>query len=343
MSAKTIASSIVQQFLAPNGNRVVPYFVGAPGCAKTSIAREIGEQLANRLGFPHERIFTINPSLLEAPDIMGLPFKTKDHIEWMPPKMFHDIREGTGPAFLIIDELPDADMSVQNPLCRVILDRVAGGLSLTKDLYIICTGNRTEDRSGANRLSTKLANRMRTIPFSLSIDDWTEWASKNGVDSMLVAFLNWRPDLLCEFDAKRSVNPTPRSWEDVSRIPTSFDEDTFRMHVEGCVGEGAAAEYCAFRRLINKLPNIDNIKNDPKNAPFPSEPDILYALMAKLADTIKGAKDFDTFWEYVKRVPSPEYAVMLVKTVFGKDKSVACAKCFPEVLKQFSALTIASN
>lgn len=310
MKFSDLKSSILRQFAEANGHKCVPYITGAPGGGKSACAREIANELAAIHNIPESRIIEFNPSLREPTDILGLPSLKGDHSEWLPPQEFFAIRAGEGPSILIVEELSDATMDMQNPLCRVLLDRHAGQLPLSEQLYIVATGNRTEDRSGANRLSTKLANRLRVLDFTENLDDWLDWASRNGVNPVLRAFIRFRPDLLSSFDPKRDRNPTPRSWEDVSRIPMDLSPDVLFEHVKGAAGEGAAAEYCGFVRIFNELPSIEGILKDPKNAPVPTSPDVLFATSAKLL-SLTDKKNVAKIYDFVQRMPK-DYEIAFI-------------------------------
>ena len=311
MRYKDIASSVTAQLLADNGHRVVPFIVGKPGGGKSTVCREIAANIAKAKKIPNERIIEFNPSLREPCDIMGLPDTKGEYSRWCPPEEFYRIRKGEGPSILILEELSDATMDMQNPLCRVILDRFAGNMALSDELYIIASGNRTEDRSGASRLSTKLANRMRTIEFQENLDDWVSWASDHGINPTIIGFLRWKPNLLSDFDPTRSVNPTPRSWEDVSRIPETFSVSVFLEHVKGAVGEGAAAEYTGFLKIVNTLPDWDVVKADPANAPLPADPATVYAVCCRIAQEVTKTT-LPKMWMYVERL-AKEYQVVFWK------------------------------
>ena len=328
MKFNDIKSSILAQFAVPNGFKAVPFIVGKPGGGKSAVAREIAVELQRLHNIPDERVIEFNPSLREPSDILGLPLMDGDYARWLPPEELYTIRAGVGPSVLIIEELSDATMDMQNPLCRVILDRYAGQMKLSEQLYIIATGNRTEDRSGANRLSTKLGNRLRTINFAESLDDWTEWAVKHDIDSVLVGFLNFRPNLLSDFDPKRTVNPTPRAWEDVALIPTDLPDNLYFEHVAGAVGEGPAGEYVGFRKIYQDLPSFSGIVKDPKSVAVPTEPSVLYAVVVQLATKVN--KDtVSPILTYVNRF-MPEYIVLCLKTMIKVNPK---ASHFPEVGK----------
>lgn len=318
MKFNNLKQSIVAQWSAPRGNTVVPLILGKPGGGKSSCAREIAAVIAKTHKIPEERIVEFNPSLREPSDILGLPDLSGACSRWVPPEEFYALRAGVGPAILIIEELSDATMDMQNPLCRVILDRCAGQMKLTDQLYIIATGNRTEDRSGASRLSTKLANRMRILSFDEDLDDWCAWAHQHDIDPVLVAFIRFRPELLSKFDPSAMVNPTPRSWEDASRIPTDMDSALYVEHLKGAVGDGAAAEYMGFRKIYTELPDVNAMLKAPTKATIPTTPAVQYALTAKLLSMVD-EKAFPKIYKVMNRLP-PEFMIMFMKDAAKRYK-----------------------
>jgi hypothetical protein len=320
MRYSNIKTSIVEQFKAPQGNKVVPFILGAPGGGKSACARDIVAELGV------ETVVEFTASLRDPVDVLGTPNNTGEYTRWVPPEEFYNLR--TGRAALILEELSDAPIPMQNALCGVIYDRRAGNLQLSPDLFIIATGNRTEDKSGANRITSKLANRTRRFDFQENIDDWTEWALDNDMDPVLIQFLRFRPGLLSDFDANRFANPTPRAWERVNLIPSTLDNGLFFDNVSGEVGEGAAAEYTGFRRIYMSLPDVDSILLDPAGADVPQDPATLYALTGALAR--KSTKDnFDRVSKYLSRM-SPEFNVMATKDAIKLQPTIKHSRAFVE-------------
>ena len=324
MKYSEIKQSIVSQFNAPNGNKVVPFLLGAPGGGKSACARDA---LA-ALGFTAENTVEFVASLRDPVDVLGTPNNNGDYTQWVPPREFWKLRKGVGRCALLLEELSDAPVPMQNALCGVIYDRRAGDLELSDELFIIATGNRTEDKSGANRITSKLAGRTRRFDFVENIDDWTEWALERDISPVLIQFIRFRPGLLSDFDPNRFANPTPRTWEKVSMIPEDLPDGLYLDNVSGDVGPGAAAEYVGFRRIYMGLPDIDTLLLDPKNADVPSDPAVRYALCGALAR--KATKDnFDRVCSYMGRMP-PEFNVMAIRDALKLSPEVKQAKAFRE-------------
>lgn len=326
MRYSNIKTSILEQFKAPGGNKVVPFILGAPGGGKSACARDV----VRELGITNVVEFTA--SLRDPVDVLGTPNNNGEYTRWVPPEEFYNLRQINDginrPAALILEELSDAPVPMQNALCGVIYDRRAGQLQLSDSLFIIATGNRTEDKSGANRITSKLANRTRRFDFQENIDDWTEWALDNDMDPVLIQFLRFRPGLLSDFDPNRFANPTPRAWERVNLIPGALDKSLFFDNVAGEVGEGAAAEYTGFRRIYQGLPNLDSVLLDPDNAQVPDDPATLYALAGALAR--KTTKDnFDRVGRYLARL-APEFSVMCIRDAIRLTPGITTSRAFVE-------------
>ena len=322
MKYSDIKRSVLANFA--KGNNLVPFIVGKPGGGKSSLSREIVAEL----GIDPSRVTEFNPSLRDPVDILGLPKTDGDHSSWLPPSEFWRIRDdGTDqPCALIIEEITDASIPMQNPLCRVVLDRYAGELKLHPKLHIIATGNRTADKSGATRMTTKLGNRMQTLTFDENLDDWCDWALDNGIAVEMVQFLRFRPNMLSDFDPNRAINPTPRSWAMVNEVDDSLPSDLYYANIAGLVGEGAAAEYTGFKRIYDLLPDINQIIRNADTAYVPEDPSVLFALIGALAHR-SSVEIFEKLSPFIDRMP-PEFQIMYLLDVKKREPKITDSKYF---------------
>lgn len=289
---QTIAST----WRRPGGHKTVFSLLGEPGMGKSALARSL-DQLAPSLGISPERIVFANLSHWDTTDMGGIPDLSGDVCRWKPSALFHALRAGTGPALLILDEAAgDLSLPMQNLLCRLIYDGCAGELPLTDQLYIVLTGNRTSDKSGATRLSTKLGNRMVQLTIAFSQPAWEAWAHTAGVGADILAFHRWKSDTAPEnlgltnpadkapssafgFDPNRAINPTPRAWaEMVDRIDRSLPPSLYLRVLAGCITLGPATEFVAFQQYFKELPPIDVIWQQPDAVPVPASLQGQYAL-----------------------------------------------------------------
>ena len=321
---------ISSQFAQKNGNAVVYLIKGKPGGGKSALARDI----IRSKGGNDENTVEFNASTRDPVDVLGTPNNSGEFTRWTPPEEFWKLRAGrpgdevSAPCFLNLEELTDASMPMQNALCRIIYDRMAGNLKLSPYLHIIASGNRTEDKSGATRLSTKLGNRTRQHTFDENLDDWVNWAQDNDIDPVLIQFVRFIPAALSDFDPNRpdGINPTPRSWEAVSRIDPTLPTDLFFAEVAGSVGEGRASEYVAFRQVYFNLVSLEDVVMNPKGVPVPEDLSALYATVGSCAQGTT-AGNVDRIAEFIDRLPK-DFATMYWMDARKKDPKIKATKAF---------------
>lgn len=254
---------------------------------------------------------------------LGVPHVDNGITRFATAEMIHKMSEGRWG--LCIDELPQAAVMMQNALAGLILDRQLGDIKLSPDVVIICTGNRTQDKAGANRMVTQLSNRLITIDQESSLDGWCDWAMESGLPMWLVSFMRFRPAMLNDFDPNRSQNPTERTWEMVGRLPNLPGGQMFTAF-KGLVGEGAAAEAAAFKAIADKLPSLDAIRLNPSTHNVPTDTAVLYALSGAIAEGM--TKDtFGPMYEFIERVPA-EFQVLVLKDSLKKCPQIASTPAF---------------
>lgn len=299
----------------------VAYLVkGPPGGGKSALAFDLAKD--PDLQFDKDIVF--NAALRDPVDMMGTPRNSGQVTEWVPPKELFALTEGRN--LFIIEELNDCATPMQNGLCCIIHDGKLNDLVLSDETLIIATGNRTQDKSGAQRLTTKLANRMRIKEFDTNLDDWCDWALAHNITPVMIQFLRFKPNLLHDFSPDRELNPTPRSWERAAQVPEDLPHDLFFDEIKGDVGEGAAAEYTGFRKIYMELPDIAGIIMNPSKAKVPHDPAVLYALTGALAHRVS-EDNFDRVTEYTSRMPA-DFQVMCVNDALKLCPGIKKTKAF---------------
>lgn len=293
----------------------------SPGIGKTAIAGQVAAELD--MGF-----IALHAPLLQ-PEDYGFPIidKTKQDVHFVVSKDKFPIEDSQCPdkGILLIDELSQADNNAQKILANLIQAREIHGQRLKDGWTVVATGNRVSDRAGANRILSHLGNRLTRIELDASLDDWSTWALENNVQTEVIAFLRFRPELLSAFDPHADVNPTPRAWaEGVSAALGVVDGAHEFTVFKGDVGEGAAAEFCAFLKVFRKLPNPDAIILNPKNAEVPSDPATLYALCGALAHKATES-NFVRIMEYVSRMPA-EFSVLFIRDAIRRHPGIVNTK-----------------
>lgn len=320
MRPNELKSLISSRFKA--GIKRALHVVGSPGVGKTQIAAQAARELG--VGFK-----VIHAPLMQ-PEDYGFPSISSDRsdVNFIVSKSKFPLVgsdcEETG--IFLIDELPQADVSGQKILANLLQEREIHGHKLKAGWMIITTGNRATDRAGASRLLSHLQNRVTEMDLEISVDDWTQWALSNNVAMEVIAFIRFRPELLNNFDAQQQINATPRAWaEGVAAQLGAIDPAHEFAAFKGDVGEGAAAEFCAFLKIFRKLPSPDAILLNPKGAEVPTDPATLYALCGALASRTTG-DNFGRIMEYVGRMPA-EFSVLFVRDATRCRKPAQAKPC----------------
>jgi hypothetical protein len=252
------------------------FITSEPGIGKSALAKALGAD--PELGFDH--VIDLNPSLLDTPDLAGI-YLLGDEADYLKSKHNEQLyRCRDGKNLIIWEEVPDSNIAMQNLVARWAYDRNVNGLSLSDKTFHLMLGNRSKDKSGAGRVSTKLNNRTCNLTMDASLVDWVDnFALPNNVDPLGIQFLRYREPLFCKFDpdAEMGINPTPRSWTRAFRTSRRLDDLKYFEKIKGEVGEGPAAEFTAFRKIYMNLVSFEEVVMDPTGIKIPEDLSALYA------------------------------------------------------------------
>ena len=292
---------------------------GSPGGGKTTIVRDVAKELG--VGYTELHL----PTMLV--EDFGVPYPKADGStleyklpDWFPAKGRTDIPDE---GILCFDDRNQANAEIQKVLANVCQARTLHGVDLKDGWHVISTGNRQKDRAGANMVLSHLRNRETVVDLETTLDDWIKWATRNDVSHMVMSFLNFRPDLLHDFDPQREQNPTPRSWVDgvsdiLGVIPNEIAE---QQAIMGAIGEGAGAEFVAYLKICKSIPDPDKVIDSPNTAPIPEEASTLYALCGAIAD--RADRNIDNVIKYCRRLSSDtvgkaEFSILTMKIAVNK-------------------------
>ena len=304
--------------------------VGAPGGGKTTIVRTAAQEMG--IGYIEKHMPTMLVEDFGIPDIANAADGALGEVQsfgyklpnWYPSEDRTDIPEE---GILCFDDRNQAGDDLQKVLANIQQARTLHGVKLKAGWTVVSTGNRKEDRAGAQKILTHLANRETVIELETHLDDSRRWMIDNDVKTEVVSFIGFRPALLHDFDAQREQNPTPRAWvEGVSAILGTVSPEAEFECFKGAVGEGAAAEFVGFIRIYRKLPNPDNIIMNPKTADVPTDPATCYALCGSLAERAT-ENNFERVCTYAERM-EPEFSVLTVSYAARKKPELASTQAF---------------
>jgi hypothetical protein len=288
---------------------------GPPGVGKSRIIADIAKARGAQL-------IDIRLSQMEPTDLRGIPFRTGDTVEWSVPAILPDeVRHGPR-GILFLDEINAAPPTVSAAAYQLILDRRLGEYQVPEGWAIFAAGNRQGDRGVTYVMPAPLANRFTHYDLEPHLDDWVAWAYRAGVDSRIVAFLRFRPDLLFDFDPARNpvAFPSPRTWEFAHLALTKFQgvPELLGDALQACVGKAAGIELKAFLDHMDRLPDIDAILRGDRTD-VPADIDLQYGVAAALVRRARQAREqpdarhlYGNILSYAQGFPQREMGIMLV-------------------------------
>ena len=322
------ASELTETITALVRQKVPTFLWGAPGIGKSSVVKEIAK--SRGLEFIDLRLALMDPT-----DLKGIPFYDKEsHTAlWAPPAFLPVDGEG----ILFLDELNAAPPSVQASAYQLILDRQVGEYRLPDGWAIVAAGNREGDRGVTYRMPSPLANRFVHFEMDVNVDDWRDWAYKKGLDERIISYISYKNEHLFTFDAKSDKKSfaTPRSWEYVNSILKSDLENTLILDaISGAVGADTAVGFLGFTKVMNRLPNIEDILNSGEGE-YSEEVDVLYALSTGLVSgVLKDESRVDNLLKYTLELKG-EFAVMIVQDLQRNGIVMEHSEVFKEWVKKF--------
>lgn len=260
---------------------------GPAGIGKT----EIAIQRVAKAGMSH---IYLNLSVLEAPDLLGLPRTTeKGKTTYALPDKFPTINEGD-PMILIVDELDKARPELQNPMLELFQFRSINGMRLNIK-GVLATGNLPDENAFSQPVSHALMNRCSVFKTVCAFDPWRDWAVESNVNPLIVAFLSRNPNLLLQpppdGDDTAYCHGSPRSWtlaaKDIDFAPDR-SVDFHTLLVAGRVGQGSAAKFRVWLDHYRHIqPYIDALVKDGTHPPD----DIMSDLERKFVFGVSGANE----------------------------------------------------
>lgn len=245
---------------------------------------------------------------------------------WLKPQIFQMDPDESIVNILFLDEISAAPQSVQAAAYQITLDRVVGEHKLPDNCIVIAAGNRVTDKSVAFKMPKALANRLCHIEIEGNFKSWKQWAISKGIHHKVIGFLSFKQNMLMGFDGGKDdlAFPTPRSWEMVSNLLNTVDDNIEEMYpmVAGLVGTGTAIEFRTWCKVYKNLPSIDDIFDGIMPA-VPNTTDALYALISSMTIYASIHKEnmqkITNSIAYAEKLPADFSAVLLRDYMYIED------------------------
>jgi hypothetical protein len=253
---------------------------------------------------------------MEAVDARGLPYveSANGHkiTGWAAPSFLpleSELEKYNGRDVLVnFDDWPQAPPPVMRATVRSIYgdgsERKIGDFPIYRNVRFVATGNREQDRAGANRVESYVGDRITFLDIEPDVDEWVtgaisgfakpepdpeypakraaiERAIGHGIPDELIAYVKWSKQVY-DFSTDNRSQFTPRSIERLGRFMRAFDAMGVNgaiLHevASGTIGDAQAVKFMAFHNLRADLPDTDAILRG-ENVPLPPRTEILYIL-----------------------------------------------------------------
>ncbi len=330
----------LSQIIHKSYNKKIPLFVyGGFGIGKSTVVSETAREIAEEKGKEFVRwnqvskerknemlenpqdyfvLMDIRLAQLDPSDLKGIPnLEQNGAVEWKPPLWVYFASKENADGVIFFDESNLAPPSVQSAFYQVVHDREVGSYSISENIGMVSAGNRLEDQSNVYDMSEALKDRYLEIELvPPSIEDWTDWAMENGIDSRIISYLQFkRPHIHKPQMDSENKSTTPRGWERLSdMIEDVEDIETVRKLAGSSIGEGVATEFRSFIKLKQEI-DLDKFKNNPERVEIPTDLDMKYSLVSGLVDWYshnRSEEKLEKLTILADRL-DPEYGILMLR------------------------------
>ena len=275
---------LLQHTITSGGNLLA---LGMAGTGKTEGAKSVTADLG------YDFVY-LNLSVLEAPDLLGLPMIDTDKtVTYAAPRCVP--RSGKKRVFLI-DEVDKSKPELQAPLLELVQFRTINGEDVAMQAAVL-TGNLPDEGAHSQLISTALTNRCLVYKLQHEFEPWRVWALSASLNPLVVGFLIKNPQFLSvpanPDDPTAYCRPSPRSWAAAAReldAAKHSESDMLTDLVAGRVGEDAAVKfkvwldhYRVIEPIVDKVVAGKSVKVDDLSI------DKVFVLAISLAAQVRSA------------------------------------------------------
>jgi MoxR-like ATPase len=205
--------------------------VGRHGVGKS----EVLEQAAGELGI---EFVPRDLSLMEPPDLVGLPKLDERVTRYLPPAFLPT--EGRG--LLAIEELNRAPAYMRAPCLQLLTHRTLNDYRLPAGWLPVAAVNPEGQSYEVDELDPALRSRFVQVGVEPDREEWLHWARRNGIHPAVIAYVESDPSVFAQPES------SPRAWAYVSDIlhaatRSPWSRESLRAAVVGLVGAKRGAAF----------------------------------------------------------------------------------------------------
>lgn len=205
---------------------------GKHGVGKSNLI----EQAAKELGID---CIVRDLSLMEPPDLIGLPTQQNGRTSYLPPSFLPD----SGNGLLVFEELGRSERFLLAPCCQLLTARTLNDYKLPPGWLCVAATNPSSDGYDTQDLDPALLSRFVRIEVVADAKSWLAWGESAGIHESVLSFVRQTPDI---FAASES---NPRAWAYASDVMKAYeaqqqdDENLLTVTLAGIIGESLAVAF----------------------------------------------------------------------------------------------------
>ena len=169
-------------------------------------------------------------SLMEAPDLVGLPYQSDGRTRYSPPSFLPT--DGAG--LLVFEELNRAEKYMQGPCLQLLTAKTLNDYRLPDGFMCLAAINPAADGyDSASELDAALLSRFIRITVEADVKEFLKWADANNVHHAIARFLRSTPDVFAVPESN------PRAWTWASDLLHAYEQNggLLTVAISGLVGD----------------------------------------------------------------------------------------------------------
>ena len=237
---------------------------------------------------------------------------------------------GAKPIMVFLDELAKSPQFIKNVLAPIVYEQRVGNYHFVEGSVVVAATNLAIEGLG-DSIQAHLRNRLVFVKMRKpTSDEWVKWATDNGINPMVIAFVNNEPRVMQSFmdyekggmfegkdlskDNGFIFNPrsvqiayaSPRSLAAAGDILDEgmgvLDDDTLEAALVGTVGATTAEAMSSFVRFGRDICDYARVIADPDKAPLSDNPTAQLIQVFQFVSRVADRKEAEAIVKYVWRM-----------------------------------------
>lgn len=237
---------------------------------------------------------------------------------------------GGKPIIVFLDELAKSPQFIKNVLAPIVYEQRVGNYHFVEGSVVFAATNLSIEGLG-DSIQAHLRNRLVFVKMRKpTADEWVKWATDNGINPMVIAFVSNEPRVMQSFidyekggmfegkdlskDNGFIFNPksmqlayaTPRSLVAASDILNEglgvLDDDTLEAALVGTVGATTAQALSSFIRFGREICDYARVIKSPDTAPLSDNPTAQLIQVFQFVTRVADRTEAEAIVKYVWRM-----------------------------------------